>query len=86
MPYQWRHSGPSADIEAKRRTAEQVQKRGRWQVARTVQRYERHSRLGLTWASIEPAMRRHMLECGARLAEVFVAGAAVCRLGPSART
>jgi len=48
VPYAWRHSGPSIDRAQNRRTLAEVQKRGRWKQQKSVARYEKAGRLGMT--------------------------------------
>ena len=67
VPYQWRHSGPPIDVAYRSRSFEQVKKRGRWQVMKTVQRYERHSLLGQSWAALPERVRLHLLRCDEQL-------------------
>jgi hypothetical protein len=44
-PHMIRHSGPSNDRFENRRTLLAVQKRGRWAMSKSVNRYEKHARL-----------------------------------------
>ena len=48
VPYAWRHSGPSIDRAQGRRTLQEVQKRGRWRQPKSVNRYEKAGRLGMS--------------------------------------
>ena len=80
VPYQWRHSGPSADMQSRSRTIAQVQKRGRWQTQKSVLRYERHSRLGASWNSLGDKLRSHLLRCEKHLEEVFQGSLVGCGL------
>ena len=64
---QWRHSGPSIDIADGSRSLEQVKKRGRRQVVKTVQRFERHSRLGQSWEALPERVGLHLLRCDEQL-------------------
>ena len=48
VPYQARHSGPSVDRMKGFRDLADIQRRGRWMSSASVQRYERHARLGQT--------------------------------------
>ena len=81
VPYQ-----PSADIQLHLRTLEQGPRRSRWQVAKTVQKtvqeYERHSRLGMIWLNVGTRARRHLLRCDAQLEAVFHGRPRGCALGP----
>jgi len=45
--YSMRHGGASHDRMINRRPLDEVRKRGRWQTARSVRRYEKHGRLSL---------------------------------------
>ena len=47
-PYAWRHSGPSIDRAQNRRSLQEVQKRGRWKQMKSVNRYEKAGRLGMS--------------------------------------
>ena len=49
VAYQMRHSGASVDRAVRRRTLEQIQKRGRWQSHHSVRRYEKTGRLNESW-------------------------------------
>ena len=46
VPYQARHSGPSIDVARRYRSLEEIQKRGQWKHAKSMQRYEKAARLG----------------------------------------
>ena len=48
VPYAWRHSGPSIDRARNLRSLQEVQKRGRWRQAKSVNRYEKAGRLGMS--------------------------------------
>ncbi|CAE7411650.1 unnamed protein product [Symbiodinium sp. KB8] len=48
-PYQTRHSGPSIDRAQNNRLLFEVQKRGNWKCHKSVQRYEKAARLGLSY-------------------------------------
>ena len=54
VPYMGRHSGPSIDRALNTRDLQEIQKRGRWMVFRSVQRYEKHARLGEVMSSLRP--------------------------------
>ena len=51
VPYGLRHAGASLDRSSRSRTLLEVQKRGRWQQLRSVQRYEKGGRLAATAAT-----------------------------------
>ena len=58
VPYQARHSGPSIDRARGLRTLAEIMRRGRWQAHSSVQRYERHTRLGQTQQSFSAKQAR----------------------------
>ena len=58
VPYQARHSGPSIDRSRQLRSLDEISRRGRWQSAKSVQRYERHARLGQTLQNFSGQQRR----------------------------
>ena len=82
VPYQWRQSGPSIDTTDGSRSLEQVKKRGRWQVMKTVQRTERHSRLGQSLEALPERVRMHLLRCDEQLVAVLRDDPHMAHLGP----
>ena len=48
VSYARRHSGPSIDRAQGRRSLQEVQKRGRWRQPKSVNRYEKAGRLGMS--------------------------------------
>ena len=68
VPYQLRHSGASIDRASEEKTLQEVMKRGRWSALKSVQRYERATRLAHTYHSYSPALQLYVDRCK----EVFV--------------
>ena len=60
VPFAWRHSGPAIDRAQNRRTLLEVQKRRRWKQAKSVARYEKAGRLGM---SVRELMSEQMAYC-----------------------
>ncbi|CAE7204167.1 unnamed protein product [Symbiodinium sp. CCMP2592] len=54
MPHILRHSGASNDMFHKRRSLNEIQKRGRWQARKSVTRYEKHALLLKRWEQASP--------------------------------
>ena len=54
MPHIFRHSGASNDMFHKRRSLEEIQKRGRWAARKSVTRYEKHALLLKRWEQAAP--------------------------------
>ena len=50
VPYQCRHSGASDDRATQARSLQEIQKRGQWKSAKSVNRYEKSARLGQSYA------------------------------------
>ena len=50
---------------------------------KTVQRYERHSRLGQSWESLPERVRQHLLDCDEQLVAVLRDDPHAAHLGPS---
>lgn len=73
VPYQARHSGPSIDRARSLRSLDEVARRGRWQSPASVQRYERHARLGQTEQSFSRGQRR-VFDFAERHLEALVLG------------
>ena len=62
VPYTWRHSAPSIDRAQRRRSLQEVKKRGWWRQPKSVNRYEKAGRLGMSvreLASEQVAFREH---------------------------
>ena len=59
VPYAWRHSGPSIDRARNLRSLQEVQKRGRWRQAKSVNRYEKAGRLGMGIQELTSAQRAY---------------------------
>jgi hypothetical protein len=72
--YQTRHSGASRDAVEKRRTRAEIQKRGGWRSAKSVNRYEKSGRLSAAWDSLSPTLQQHALRCEAGLWETIAYG------------
>ena len=70
-----RHSGPSNDIATRCRTLAQVQKRGRWKCASTLQRYEKSGRLQVQLKKLPRATIEHLRMVEARLDQLVKPGA-----------
>ena len=83
VPYQWRHSGLSIDRSRLYRTQDEVQKRGRWRVVKSVMRYEKHARLAESTHRFSAAMQAHFQNCEAQLADVVLGRAAAPAMPPS---
>ena len=60
-PYQLRHSGASWDRLNKRRTQEEVQKRGQWKTMKSLVRYEKHGRITQNFLQLPEAVQREHL-------------------------
>jgi hypothetical protein len=57
VPYEMRHSGPSHDRLMKLRPLLQAQKRGRWRTAKSLIRYEKHTRMVQAWNKLRSPVR-----------------------------
>ena len=57
-PYMARRGGASHDRAVRARGLRDIQGRGNWRSFRSVQRYEKHGRLGIVVQSLSPAQRR----------------------------
>eukprot|EP00974_Lingulodinium_polyedra_P022317 2154451-Lingulodinium_polyedra.AAC.1 len=66
-----RHSGPSNDLAQRVRTLPEAQKRGRWASTKTMNRYERHGRMGQDWARLTCDQRRLLTLWDAHLEDIF---------------
>eukprot|EP00959_Pyramimonas_sp_CCMP1952_P079962 1671709-Pyramimonas_sp.AAC.1 len=62
-PYQARHSGPSIDNARRYRTIEEIQKRGQWKHAKSMQRYEKAARLGQSWSLLPSQLQGTLTQC-----------------------
>ncbi len=56
-PHSFRHSGPSHDRAQGHRDLFGVRQRGRWRADRSVQRYDKHGRLGYEWSKLDQSSR-----------------------------
>jgi len=74
---QTRHSGASIDATTKRRTRAEIQKRGGWRSAKSVNRYEKSGRLSQVWHALDAQQRAHALRCEDNLIRILVHGQAV---------
>ena len=72
VPYQLRHSGPSADRAEGRRSLPEVKKRGCWKSDRSVLRYEKAGRLATSARQISPAVQAYLVECERMIAEIML--------------
>ena len=54
VPHQLRHGGPSCDYMARKRFLAEIQKRGRWQAATSVRRYEKSATYSRQLARLTP--------------------------------
>ena len=72
--YQTRHSGASRDAKEMRRTGAEIQKKGDWRSAKSVNRCEKSGRLSAAWDSLTPALQHHALRCEAGLWETVAYG------------
>ena len=70
-PYQTRHSGPSIDREAQWRTLAEVKQRGTWKADKSVQRHDKHVRLGHSAHSYAASTAVYFDQCEAALADIF---------------
>ncbi|CAE7187344.1 unnamed protein product [Symbiodinium necroappetens] len=75
MPHILRHSGASNDMFHKRRSLNEIQKRGRWQARKSVARYEKHALLLKRWEQASPkrvaSIRRQSQSFGSALLSFF---------------
>ena len=72
VPYQMRHSGPSIDRAANRRTLLDCQKRGRWKSWQSVTRYEKSARLSAFWNRLPEATKTGLQTCERRLPQFML--------------
>ena len=73
LPYAWHHSGPSIDRAQNRRTLAEVQKRGRWKHAKSVARYEKAGRLGMSVRELTSEQMAYCEICERHLGD-FICG------------
>ncbi|CAK0865019.1 unnamed protein product, partial [Prorocentrum cordatum] len=68
-PHCMRHGGASHDRATRMRSLQEVQRRGFWRCDRSVQRCEKHARIGFEFQKLSEAVRQRVLELagGARL-------------------
>ena len=69
VPYAWRHSAPSIDRDRNRMTLAEVQKRGRWKQPRSVARYEKAGRLGMSIRDLTPEQIAYCEMCDRHLGD-----------------
>ena len=75
-PYQARHSGASIDRAGLHRTSRDVQKRGGWQQAQSVARYEKSSRMAADYHALPPATKLLIERRGPLLVEQLLGAGA----------
>ena len=68
VPHRLRHSGASADRGDNSRTILEVQRRGQWRAASSVQRYEKAARLATSVRRLGPELLAHAQECERQVA------------------
>ena len=71
-PHGMRHGGASHDRATRARSLQEVQRRGFWRCDRSVQRYEKHARIGFEFQKLSAAARRRVLELAERVPTLFV--------------
>jgi hypothetical protein len=71
---QTRHSGASRGAVEIRRTRAEIQKRGGWRSAKSVNRYEESGRLSAAWESLAPTLQHHALRCEAGFWKTVASG------------
>ena len=77
-PHVIRHSGPSFDCIHHHRSLPQIQERGRWSCAASVNRYKRPGRLLLEASRLPAVLRNYKCEkLSATLASIFLANGSV---------
>ena len=69
--YLLRHTGPSDDFLAKRRSLEEIQRRGRWAVPSSVRRYEKSSKVAAQLRKLSPRQLDFCRSCEKHLACIF---------------
>ena len=72
VPYQARHSGPSIDVARHYRPLDEIQKRGQWKHAKSMQRYEKAARLGQSWSLLPRGLRDTLTGCEHRLGDILL--------------
>ena len=70
--YVLRHSGPSDDHLAKRRTLDEIQRRGRWSTQTSVRRYEKSARVTSQLKLLSVPQLKFCQECNEHLREIFM--------------
>ena len=65
--YMLRHSGASDDFLTKRRTLEEIKKRGRWRSDSSLRRYEKGGMLAAVLQQLAPSLRQRGAECLRRI-------------------
>ena len=63
VPNQLRHSGASIDAYGRRRSQDEIRRRGHWEALKSVARYEKSGRLELTWNQFGATKRAFMEAC-----------------------
>lgn len=71
-PYHLRHAGPSWDALRRRRSQREIQRRGRWASALSVQRYERSSRVVAVLQDLPSPVLDYLKACEARLSSIVL--------------
>jgi len=71
VPYQTRHSGASIDRANRYRSQEEVKKRGRWKLDRSVVRNERAGRLASSGRLLDTRQASFCRQAAARLEDLF---------------
>ena len=69
--YVLRHSGASADAWLRRRSLEEIQRRGRWRAASSTRRYEKGGRISERFNRCSVPIQRYAVKCGALLGRVL---------------
>ena len=67
-PHCLRHGGASEDYAERSRSLDQIQKRGQWRSAASVQRYSKPGRIGLQLQKLDP-VALELIECLSHNAE-----------------
>ena len=72
VPYMLRHSGVTHDILNRLRPLEEAQKRGRWQSRKSMNRYEKHTRMAGTMSQFSREKRAYFDMCEKQLEAVIL--------------
>ena len=74
VPHQGRHSGAALDALGKRRTLQDIQKRGRWASHKSVFRYEKTGRIQEAWRHHSARQQEYFTRCEQAIEVVFATG------------